>query len=92
MLLAHNLRTSDLLFLDIQILPDGTVWLPALVERIVEVAISDTASIVVDKKLIDGPNANERVKWWIPLLVVAQVRTKNLLSTNNFLSNVFNLV
>ncbi|KAG0597476.1 hypothetical protein M758_UG342200 [Ceratodon purpureus] len=55
-----------------KILPNGTVWLPALVERIVEVATSDTDSILVDKKLIDGPNANERGKWWIPLLVVAQ--------------------
>lgn len=56
-----------------QILPNGAVWLPSLVERIVEVATGDTKSIVVDKKLIDGPNANQRGKLWIPLVILAQV-------------------
>lgn len=55
-----------------KILPNGTVWLPALVERIVEVATGTTDSVFVDKKLIDGPNANEWGKWWIPVLAVAQ--------------------
>jgi hypothetical protein len=57
--------------LSTQILPNGTVWLPALVERIVEVATGPTSSIFVDKKLIDGPNANERGKWWIPLEIIS---------------------
>lgn len=56
-------------------LPNGTVWLPALVGQIVEVASGPTTSIFVDKKLIDGPNANERGKWLIPLIIIAQVRS-----------------
>lgn len=28
---------------------------------------------MVDKKLIDGPNPNERGKWWIPLVMLGQV-------------------
>jgi len=55
-----------------KILPNGMVWLPAVVEQIVQVATGATTSIFVDKKLIDGPNANERGKWWIPLVIVAQ--------------------
>lgn len=55
-----------------KILPNGMVWLPAVVEQIVQVATGATTSIFVDKKLIDGPNANERGKWWIPLVILAQ--------------------
>jgi GTP-binding protein len=55
-----------------KVLPNGTVWLPALVGQIVEVASGPTTSIFVDKKLIDGPNANERGKWLIPLIIMAQ--------------------
>jgi hypothetical protein len=40
------------------------------------VATGPTSSIFVDKKQIDGPNANERGKWWIPLVIVAQVSQK----------------
>lgn len=56
-----------------QILPDSTVWLPNLVEKIVEVATGPTKSLLIDKKLIEGPNANQRHKIWIPLLLLAQV-------------------
>lgn len=42
-------------------------------DHIVEAATSDNKSIVVDKKLIDGPNPNERGKWWIPLVMLGQV-------------------
>jgi len=55
-----------------KILPNGTIWLPTLVDHIVEAATSDNKSIVVDKKLIDGPNPNERGKWWIPLVMLGQ--------------------
>lgn len=62
-----------------QILPDGTVWLPNLVEKIVEVATGPTKSLLVDKKLIEGPNANQRGKIWIPLLVLFQVCASRML-------------
>ncbi|BBN14860.1 hypothetical protein MPTK1_6g15100 [Marchantia polymorpha subsp. ruderalis] len=55
-----------------KILPDSTVWLPNLVEKIVEVATGPTKSLLIDKKLIEGPNANQRHKIWIPLLLLAQ--------------------
>lgn len=42
-------------------------------DHIVEVATNDNKSIVVDKKLIDGPNPNDRGKWWIPLVMLGQV-------------------
>ncbi|KAJ7268241.1 hypothetical protein O6H91_Y399200 [Diphasiastrum complanatum] len=55
-----------------KILPDGKVWLPHLFESIVEVATGENQSLVIDKKLIEGPNANQRGKIWIPLLLVTQ--------------------
>jgi GTP-binding protein len=55
-----------------KILPNETVWLISLVERIVELATSENKSILVDKKLIDGPDANRRGKLWIPLVLLAQ--------------------
>jgi hypothetical protein len=59
--------------MELQILPNDTVWLLNLVERIVEVATGESKSILVDSKLIDGPNANQRGKLWIPLALLAQV-------------------
>jgi hypothetical protein len=58
--------------MELQILPNDTVWLLNLVERIVEVATGESKSILVDSKLIDGPNANQRGKLWIPLALLAQ--------------------
>lgn len=55
-----------------KLLPDGTVWLPHLVERIVDVVSGDGKSLHVDQRLIEGPNANQRGKFWIPLILAAQ--------------------
>nr|XP_043635575.1 translocase of chloroplast 34-like [Erigeron canadensis] len=55
-----------------KILPNGTAWIPKIVEVITEVATNGSNSIVVDQKLIDGPNANERGKVFIPLILTAQ--------------------
>eukprot|EP00246_Nothoceros_aenigmaticus_P000253 TRINITY_DN1037_c0_g1_i1.p1 TRINITY_DN1037_c0_g1~~TRINITY_DN1037_c0_g1_i1.p1 ORF type:complete len:366 (+),score=68.62 TRINITY_DN1037_c0_g1_i1:42-1100(+) len=55
-----------------KLLPDGTVWLPRLVEKIVDVVSGEVQSLHVDKKLIEGPNANQRGKIWIPLIIAAQ--------------------
>ncbi|CAM6002131.1 unnamed protein product [Sphagnum balticum] len=55
-----------------KILPNDTVWLLNLVERIVEVATGESKSILVDSKLINGPNANQTGKLWIPLALLAQ--------------------
>lgn len=59
-----------------QILPDGTVWLPKLVEHIVDIATSSIPPVVIDKKLIEGPDANKRGKIYVPLILLAQVATE----------------
>eukprot|EP00245_Coleochaete_scutata_P016525 TRINITY_DN7745_c0_g1_i2.p1 TRINITY_DN7745_c0_g1~~TRINITY_DN7745_c0_g1_i2.p1 ORF type:complete len:262 (-),score=52.27 TRINITY_DN7745_c0_g1_i2:230-967(-) len=56
-----------------KVLPNGTVWLPNLVQCMVDVVVTNRAhAILVDEKLIDGPNANRRGKLWIPIILVLQ--------------------
>ncbi|KAL3652306.1 Translocase of chloroplast [Castilleja foliolosa] len=57
---------------DEKILPTGTPWIPTLVGTITDVALNGKGGILVDKKLIEGPNANERGKLFIPLIIAAQ--------------------
>ncbi|XP_076934663.1 translocase of chloroplast 34-like [Bidens hawaiensis] len=52
-----------------KILPNGTVWIPKVVETITKVATNESQSILVDQKLIDGPNANDRGKKFIPFIL-----------------------
>ena len=44
-----------------------------MVKTIIDVVSNGSKGILVDKKLIEGPNPNERFKMWIPLIVLAQV-------------------
>ncbi|XP_008775669.2 translocase of chloroplast 34, chloroplastic-like [Phoenix dactylifera] len=55
-----------------KILPDGTAWIPNLVEVITVVISNGSKPITVDQKLIDGPNPNERGKLFIPLILAFQ--------------------
>ncbi|XP_010543649.1 PREDICTED: translocase of chloroplast 34, chloroplastic isoform X2 [Tarenaya hassleriana] len=57
---------------DEKILPDGTAWIPNLVKTITEIALNGSKSILVDRKLIEGPNPNERGKFLIPLIFAFQ--------------------
>lgn len=57
---------------DEKILPNGVAWIPNLVKTITEVVSNGSKSILVDKKLIDGPNPNEKGKWLIPLIAAFQ--------------------
>ncbi|XP_024991512.1 uncharacterized protein LOC112525565 isoform X1 [Cynara cardunculus var. scolymus] len=57
---------------DEKILPNGTAWIPSIVETITKVATNESKSILVDQKLIDGPNANDRGKLFIPLILAFQ--------------------
>ncbi|KAK7851263.1 translocase of chloroplast 34, partial [Quercus suber] len=57
---------------DEKVLPNGTAWIPHLVKTITEVVLNGSQSIVVDKKLIEGPNPNERGKFLIPLIFALQ--------------------
>lgn len=38
-----------------------------------DVVSGDGKSLHVDQRLIEGPNANQRGKFWIPLILAAQV-------------------
>lgn len=56
-----------------QILPNGIAWIPNLVKTITDVVSSGGKGILVDKKLIEGLNPNERGKLFIPLILAFQV-------------------
>ncbi|WOL11608.1 hypothetical protein Cni_G20372 [Canna indica] len=55
-----------------KILPDGTPWIPKLVEVMTTVVANGSKSITVDQKLIDGPDPNNRGKFFIPLILAFQ--------------------
>lgn len=55
-----------------KVLPNGTVWIPTLVKTIIDVISNGSKPIVVDQKLIDGPNPNQRGKILIPLILAIQ--------------------
>lgn len=63
----------------LQILPDGTAWIPNLVKTMTDVALNGSKAILVDKKLIEGPNPNRRWKEFIPLIFAFQVGLANTL-------------
>lgn len=55
-----------------KILPNGTAWIPSLVKTITDIVSNGSKSIFVDKKLIEGPNPNERGKFLIPFILAFQ--------------------
>lgn len=55
-----------------KIVPNGTAWIPNLVKTIIDVVSNGSKGILVDKKLIEGPNPNERGKLWIPVILAFQ--------------------
>ncbi|XP_073297694.1 translocase of chloroplast 34-like isoform X2 [Primulina huaijiensis] len=57
---------------DEKILPSGSPWIPNLVHTITEITLNGKKSILVDQKLIEGPNANDRGKLFIPVIVAFQ--------------------
>lgn len=57
---------------DEKVLPNGIAWIPNLVKTISEVATNGCKSIFVDKKLIEGPNPNQRGRNYIPLIFALQ--------------------
>lgn len=57
---------------DEKILPNGTAWIPNLIKTITDVVLSGGKSIVVDRKLIEGPNPNDKGKLLIPLIAAFQ--------------------
>lgn len=57
---------------DEKILPNGTAWIPNLVQTIADIVLTGSRGIVVDQKLIEGPNANQRGKLFIPLILAFQ--------------------
>ncbi|XP_073282360.1 translocase of chloroplast 34-like isoform X1 [Primulina huaijiensis] len=57
---------------DEKILPTGSPWIPNLVHMITDMALNGKDGILVDKKLIEGPNANDRGKIFIPVILAFQ--------------------
>ncbi|XP_042021844.1 translocase of chloroplast 34-like isoform X2 [Salvia splendens] len=57
---------------DEKILPTGTPWIPNLVHTITDVALNGKRGILIDQKLIEGSNANDRGKLFIPLILAFQ--------------------
>ncbi|CDP13866.1 unnamed protein product [Coffea canephora] len=57
---------------DEKILPNGTAWIPNLIKTITDVVLRGGRSIVVDRKLIEGPNPNDKGKLVIPLIAAFQ--------------------
>ncbi|XP_038876609.1 translocase of chloroplast 34 [Benincasa hispida] len=57
---------------DEKVLPNGIAWIPHLVETITTVVLNGSKSICVDKKLIEGPNPNQRGKLLIPFIFALQ--------------------
>ncbi|XP_021612432.1 translocase of chloroplast 33, chloroplastic isoform X2 [Manihot esculenta] len=57
---------------DFKILPNGKAWIPSLVKEIIGVATNGNKSIVVDKKLLEGSESNDRGKVFIPLILGVQ--------------------
>ncbi|XP_073282263.1 translocase of chloroplast 34-like isoform X1 [Primulina huaijiensis] len=57
---------------DEKILPTGSPWIPTLVRTITEITLNGKKSILVDRKLIEGPNANDRGKLFIPVILAFQ--------------------
>ncbi|KAL7147635.1 hypothetical protein ABFS83_06G120500 [Erythranthe nasuta] len=57
---------------DEKILQMGTPWIPNLIHTITDVTLNGKRGILVDQKLIEGPNANDRGKIYIPLILAFQ--------------------
>lgn len=57
---------------DEKILPSGTAWIPNLVQAITDAVLNGSKGILVDKKLIEGPNPNDRGKVLIPFILAFQ--------------------
>ncbi|XP_052180326.1 translocase of chloroplast 34 [Diospyros lotus] len=57
---------------DEKIIPNGIAWIPNLVETITSVVSNGSKGILIDKKLIEGPNPNERGKILIPFILAFQ--------------------
>jgi hypothetical protein len=59
---------------ELQILPNGDAWIPSLVKEIVGVATNGKKSLLVDEKLVNGSESNDRGKIFIPLILGVQVK------------------
>ncbi|KAM7494683.1 hypothetical protein LguiB_029292 [Lonicera macranthoides] len=57
---------------DEKILPNKIAWIPNLLQTITGVVLNGSKGILVDKKLIEGSNPNERGKMFIPLILASQ--------------------
>ncbi|KAF5743868.1 translocase of chloroplast 33 chloroplastic-like [Tripterygium wilfordii] len=57
---------------DEKILPNDEAWIPNLVKVITDVATNGKNSIIVDRKLVEGSDSNDKGKMFIPLIIGVQ--------------------
>jgi len=69
----------ELLNFELQILPSGDAWIPSLVKEIILVATNGKKALVVDEKLVNGSESNDRGKIFIPLILGIQVKTYHVI-------------
>jgi hypothetical protein len=69
----------ELLNFELQILPNGDAWIPSLVKEIILVATNGKKALVVDEKLVNGSESNDRGKIFIPLILGIQVKTYHVI-------------
>lgn len=61
-----------------KLLPDGRAWLPMMVSEIIQASLDAEAPFAYDPKQRQVANPNNRRKWLIPVVVVAQFLFKVL--------------
>lgn len=61
-----------------KVLPDGRAWLPMMVSEVVQAALDAEAPFAYDPKQRHAANPNNRRKWLIPVVLVAQFLFKVL--------------
>ncbi|KAI8564423.1 hypothetical protein RHMOL_Rhmol03G0180500 [Rhododendron molle] len=70
---------------DEKIVPNGTAWIPNLVKTVADVVANGSKGILVDRKLIEGPNPNQRGKLLIPIILAIQFVLPVLMPNSTFL-------
>lgn len=78
LVLIDNRRNGDTDHQGQKVLPDGRPWLPMMVSEVVQAALDVKAPFKYDPKQRQAANPNNRRKWLIPVVLVAQFLFKVL--------------
>ncbi|KAH9606415.1 hypothetical protein KSS87_015058 [Heliosperma pusillum] len=55
-----------------KVLPDGVAWIPNLFKVVIDIVSNGSSAILVNKRLIERPDPNQRGKYWMPVILAAQ--------------------